>query len=102
MIELDGVSTYYEHDGAGPPLLLLHGGFNPIETLAPQRAALAPAFTVYLPERRGHGRTPDGAGPISYGLMTADTVAFLDALGLATVDVVGYSDGAIIGLLLAI
>lgn len=60
-----------------------------------------PEFTVHAPERPAHGRTPDRPGPMSYDDGVADTLAYLDATGLDAVDVVGFSDGAIIGLLLA-
>jgi pimeloyl-ACP methyl ester carboxylesterase len=99
--DVNGVMTYYEVDGDGEPLLLLHGGLSPIETLNAQRAALSPRFRVWLPERRGHGRTPDVVGPITFDDMTADTVAFMDAMDVEQAEVVGYSDGANIGLLLA-
>ena len=101
-VDVNGVDTYYEVHGAGPPLLLLHGGLAPIETLAAQRDALAPRFRVWLPERRGHGRTPDVEGPYTLAQMTEDTLAFMDAMQIEQADLVGYSDGANIGLLLAI
>ena len=100
--DVNGVDTYYEVSGEGPPLLLLHGGLTPVETLASQRDALRSRFRVWLPERPGHGRTPDVEGPFTFERMTEDTVAFMDAMQIASADVVGYSDGANIGLLLAI
>src|SRR5215211_1727448 len=44
--------------GGGRPLVMLHGGFCAIDTFMPLRKAWAQRFRVYLPERRGHGRTP--------------------------------------------
>jgi len=82
--------------------LLLHGGFQVIETMSQVAEWLSQAFKVYLPERRGHGRTPDVEGPITFELMAADTLSFMDAVGVDRADVVGYSDGGILGLLLAI
>ncbi len=55
-VEAGGVNTYYEVEGTGEPLILLHGGFATIETWAAQRRAFAQAYRVYLPERRGHGQ----------------------------------------------
>ncbi len=100
-ITLSGRQTYHEVTGAGAPLLLLHGGFCSIETLRPQIDALSTAFRVYAPERPGQGRTPDRDGPITFDLIVADTIAYLDAMGLASANILGFSDGAIAGLLLA-
>ncbi|SDO62068.1 Pimeloyl-ACP methyl ester carboxylesterase [Klenkia soli] len=91
-----------EEHGAGEPVLLLHGGFCTIETMRPQADALAADFRVHAFERPGHGRTPDVDGPYSYAAETARTLAWLDDVGLGRVHVVGHSDGAIIGLLLAL
>jgi pimeloyl-ACP methyl ester carboxylesterase len=57
---------------------------------------------VHAFERPGHGRSADVDGDYSYARGVSDTLAYLDAQGLGAVDVVGYSDGAIIGLLLAL
>jgi HD-GYP domain-containing protein (c-di-GMP phosphodiesterase class II)/DNA-binding CsgD family transcriptional regulator len=81
-IDAGGLHTYYEVYGAGDSLVLLHGGLCTVETLDAMRVAFAQQYKVYLFERRGHGRTPDVDGPITYKNMAADTVAFLDALGL--------------------
>ena len=101
-LDANGVHTYYEIDGSGDPLVLLHGGLCAIETLADLRARLATRYQVYLPERRGHGRTPDVDGPFSYELFAEDTIAFMDELGLRDAHVVGFSDGATVGLLVAL
>jgi len=100
-VDAGGVRTYYEAIGAGEPLVLLHGGLCTLESWGPMVPGLAASYRVYLPERRGHGRTPDVAGPITYDNMAADTVAFMTALGLRSAHVVGWSDGALVGLLVA-
>ena len=69
------------------------------ETFDAQTAELSRHYRVYVPERRGHGRTPDVPGPLTYDLMAEDNVAFLRALGLAPAHLVGRSDGAAVGLL---
>lgn len=94
--------TYHEVHGDGEPVLLLHGGFCSLEMMRPQLEALADEYTVYAPERPGHGRTADRPGPFGYAQSVDDTIAYLDAVGLDSVHVVGFSDGAIIGLLLAL
>jgi len=98
----NGVSIYYEEHGAGEPLLLLHGGGATIETsFAAQIPEMAQRYRVIAPERRGQGHTADVDGPITYDLMTRDTAAFMEALGLESAHIAGWSDGGIVGLLLA-
>jgi pimeloyl-ACP methyl ester carboxylesterase len=94
-VEVNGLKTYYEVHGDGPPLLLLHGGFGNAPSMAPISEILSRHHRVYLPERRGHGHTPD-IGEITYELMTEDTVGFMRAMGIERAHVIGYSDGAII------
>lgn len=101
-ISIDGVRHYYEVRGDGVPVLLLHGGFCSLEVMRPQIEALSRHCRVYSPERPGHGRTPDTVGPMSYARSVADTLAYMDAVGLRDAHIVGFSDGAIIGLLLAL
>jgi pimeloyl-ACP methyl ester carboxylesterase len=101
-IDANGVRTYYEIEGVGAPLVLLHGGMCAIETFEGLRRELVDQYQVILPERRGHGRTPDVEGPYSYDQFADDTAAFLDSLGVAHAHVVGFSDGATVGLLVAL
>src|SRR5690606_27444190 len=75
-VGLPGVRTWYETEGSGEPLVLLHGGFCTNETWGAQRADLAAAHRLFLPERRGHGHTPDVPGPLTYRDMADDTVSF--------------------------
>ena len=101
-IDTGRVHTYYEVNGSGEPLILLHGGMCTAETFDGQTPALAEHFRVYLPERRAHGRTADVAGPITYEIMAQDTIAFVEALGIQRAHFVGWSDGALVGLLVAL
>jgi pimeloyl-ACP methyl ester carboxylesterase len=101
---LDGVGTWYEKRGDGDPLVLLHPGGAGVDARAfgPNVAPLAARFSVYTPERRAHGRTPDVAGPITFDAMAQDTIAFLETVVGRRAHVVGSSDGAIVGLLAAL
>jgi pimeloyl-ACP methyl ester carboxylesterase len=101
-VTVNGVDTYYEVHGEGEPLLLLHGGLCTNDTWGPMVPALAERFRVVAPERRGHGHTPDVAGPLSYEDMCGDTVAIADAVVGGPAHVVGWSDGGDVGLLMAI
>jgi pimeloyl-ACP methyl ester carboxylesterase len=97
-----GIRTYYEVRGSGDPVVLLHGGLCTAETFDAQAAALAEHYRVWVPERRGHGRTPDVEGPLSYQVMADDTIAFLDKIDTGPVHLVGFSDGASVALLVAL
>lgn len=100
-VDTGDVRNYYEVQGSGDPLVFLHGGFCTVETLDGLTPGLAAHYTVYTPERRGHGRTADVEGPITYTAMAADTIAFLDAVGVSGAHLVGWSDGAVVALLVA-
>lgn len=100
-LSINGEELYTEVAGAGDPVLLLHGGFCSLESLRGQSDALVKAYQVFAFERSGHGRSADLDADYSYARGIADTLAFLDAQGLKSVHVIGYSDGAIIGLMLA-
>jgi pimeloyl-ACP methyl ester carboxylesterase len=103
-VELGEVSTWYEEHGEGEPLVLLHPGGAGVDARAwrPNLDALAAGFRVFTPERRGHGRTPDVEGPISFDLMAQDTIAFLETTVRARSHLVGCSDGATVALLVAL
>lgn len=110
-VTVQGLRTYYEEQGAqgqkeepgaGEPLLLLHGGGITVESWSAQLPALAERYRVLAPERRGHGRTQDLDGPMTYPGMADDTAALLDELGTGPVRVVGWSDGGGVGLHLAL
>jgi pimeloyl-ACP methyl ester carboxylesterase len=102
---INGADLYFEEHGdpAGQPVLLLHGGLSNAEwwgNLAP--VLVAAGYRVVAMDSRGHGRSAWGDKPITYEQMAADSLGLLDHLGIPKTDVVGWSDGAIIALDLAI
>ncbi len=102
MYEVRGAKLHVETLGHGPPLLFLHGGMNFFDiNFAMQRKYFAAYRTVIGVDQRGHGHSPDGPWTLSYKLMADDTAALIEQLGFGRVDVVGHSDGANVGLLLA-
>ena len=101
-VELPAVRTWYEVEGQGEPVVLLHGGFCTNETWGPQRADFAADHLTFLPERRAHGHTPDVEGPLSYHDMAQDTIDFLSSVVGGPAHLVGWSDGGIVALLVAI
>jgi pimeloyl-ACP methyl ester carboxylesterase len=92
------VSIYYETYGAGPAVLVLHGGLGSLEGMSYQIRALAKSHFVIAADSRGHGRSTDSNLPLSYPLMSDDMSKLLEHLQIDRVDVVGWSDGGIIGL----
>jgi pimeloyl-ACP methyl ester carboxylesterase len=101
-VDLLGHPSYHEIHGGGEPVLLLHGGYCSIENLRALGDDLACSYRVHAPERVGHGRTADREGLLSYAGALAETITYLDAVGLDSAHVVGFSDGAILGLLMAL
>ncbi len=101
-VDIDGVHTFYERTGTGAPLVLLHPGLVDSRAFTPNVAALSEHFETFMPERRGHGRTPDVEGPITFDLMAKDTIGFLEHVVGRAAPLVGCSDGAIVALLVAL
>lgn len=98
---INGLNMYYEMHGDGPPLLLLHGGSGSIpEKWIP---LFTPHYLVIAPEQMGHGRTSDLVDrQFHYHDMAEDTVELMRQLEIESAVVIGYSDGGIIGLDMAI
>lgn len=102
MAPVNGVRIHYKTFGAGPPVILLHGGLGYTEVWGNQVAALAADHRVILMDSRGHGRSTRDGQRYTYELMTSDVVGLLDYLKVDKAALVGWSDGGIIGLVMAI
>jgi pimeloyl-ACP methyl ester carboxylesterase len=96
--DIGGLPTWYDMQGEGEPLVLLHPGGAGVDTRAwsPNLPAFAEHFRVFAPERRAHGHTPDVEGPITFELMAKDTIAFLETVVGEPAHLAGCSDGAIV------
>jgi pimeloyl-ACP methyl ester carboxylesterase len=102
-VSINGHSMYYAVRGSGPTLVLLHGGGDSGEhSFERQLDVFSLHHRIIAPDQVGQGRTPDVPGPLSYTLMMQDTATLLQKLRLKRVDVVGFSDGGILGLMLAV
>ena len=100
-VKVNGIDLYYEVFGDGPPLLLIHGGAATIESWYGQIPEFSKKFKVIAVDSRGHGRTQDAEGPINFKIMAADFEALLQHLGIKSVSIVGWSDGGVTGLEMA-
>jgi pimeloyl-ACP methyl ester carboxylesterase len=92
------LAMYYEEVGTGQPLILIHGAFGSSADWAASAPAFAPHFRVIMPDSRGHGRTANPRGELSYRMMADDMAAFISGLGLEKPLVAGWSDGGQIAL----
>jgi pimeloyl-ACP methyl ester carboxylesterase len=98
----DGAQIWHASFGSGLPVILLHGGLGHAGNWQYQVQPLVDAgHQVVVVDSRGHGRSSRDERPYSYALMATDVFAVMDALGLKRAAVVGWSDGAVIGLLMA-
>ena len=102
LYEIGDVKLYTVMRGHGPPILFLHGGLRYFDNSFSQQAAYFAAFrTVVGVDQRGHGHSPDNARPFSYRDMADNTAALIRKLDVGPVDIVGWSDGGNVGLLIA-
>ncbi|MDR6626875.1 alpha/beta hydrolase [Caulobacter segnis] len=100
--ERDGARLWYGAVGEGPPVILLHGGLSSHKAWSGQVPALVQAgYQVILFDSRGHGRSTLGTAPLTYERMAADVGALIARLRLEQPAIVGWSDGAIVALVLA-
>ncbi len=98
-----GHRIYYTVRGNGPTLVLLHGGGDSGEhSFVRQLDVFSEHHHIVAPDQVGQGHTPDVPGPLSYTAMMEDTATLLELLKLKHVDVVGFSDGGILALMLAV
>lgn len=101
-VEANGIDYYYEIQGEGEPLLLLHGGLGTHDMFDPVLPMLSENHEVIAVDLHGHGRTPLGERELDLVDMGDDLAVILDELGYEAVDVMGYSFGGGAALRLAI
>ena len=100
--EHDGARIWYASYGSGPTVILLHGGLGHSGNWGYQVPALVSSgYHTVVIDSRGHGRSTRDERPFSYELMAADVSAVMDTLNLEKAALVGWSDGAVIALILA-
>jgi len=100
--DLRAARLWYRKEGVGEPVLLLHGGLSDGRDFNGNLDRLSDQFCTYVPDRRGHGHSPDFDGPLSVEIMVGDMAEFIESMIGEPAHVVGYSVGATIALHLAI
>lgn len=102
-VERGGARLWTASYGDGPPVLLLHGGFGSAGNFAYQVPALVAAgYRVLVMDTRAHGRSSWGSAPLGYRVFAEDALAVLDHWRIAQAAIVGWSDGADTGLMMAL
>jgi len=101
-LETRGFKLYYETYGKGTPLLLLHGNGGSISSMANQIPYFARNYQVIAIDTRAHGKSKNPSDSLTFEQIVDDFNALLDTLHLDSCYVIGWSDGGIDALLLAI
>ena len=101
-VNVNGISLYYEVYGQGEPLLMIHGNGGSISSFENQIPYFARKFKVIAVDSRAQGKSVDLQDTLSFEMMADDFSVLLDKLKLDSCNVLGWSDGGINGLLLAI
>jgi pimeloyl-ACP methyl ester carboxylesterase len=99
--KIRGINMYYEIYGKGEPLLIIHGNGGSIKDFLYQIPYFSKNYKVILADSRAQGKSVDAGDSLSYEMMADDLNALLDTLHLDSCYVIGWSDGGINGLLLA-
>ncbi len=98
---VNGIKLYYEVYGEGHPLVVLHGNGGSIENAATFYPELMKTYKIIAVDSRGQGNSGDTKEPLTYDIMASDVSKLLDQLNIDSAYVWGQSDGAILGLILA-
>jgi pimeloyl-ACP methyl ester carboxylesterase len=102
VVRVEGSNIWYGIFGHGSPVVLLHGGPANSNYWGHQIPVLAQRFEVVAIDSRGQGRSTYGSEPFTYHGMAMDVLAVMDALKIRQATVIGWSDGAIVGLDMAV
>src|SRR5882757_8757646 len=101
-LDTRGFKLYYEVYGQGEPLLFIHGNGGSINNFSNQIPFFSKNYKVIVVDSRAHGKSIDPSDSLTFEMMADDFNALLDSLHLDSCYVIGWSDGGINGLLLAI
>ncbi len=99
---VNGIKLYYEMYGSGTPLVMLHGNGGSIEAFKNQIPFFEKKYKVIAIDSRLHGKSGGSPDTLSYVMIADDVSKLLDQLKIDSAFVLGWSDGGIDGLILAI
>ena len=99
-VKVNGINLFYEKTGQGKPILLLHGNGESHKIFDVLTKQLSDKYTVYAIDSRGHGQS-SMAKELDYEIMAEDIAAFIKELSINQATLYGFSDGGILGLILA-
>jgi pimeloyl-ACP methyl ester carboxylesterase len=100
-VKTRGFGMYYETYGKGEPLLMTHGNGGSMNNFLYQISYFSKSYKVIVADSRAQGKSIDMGDSLSYEMMADDLNALLDTLHIDSCYVIGWSDGGINGLLLA-
>lgn len=96
-----GIKIYCEINGKGDPLLMIHGNGGSIADFRMNIGYFSRYFKVIVPDMRSQGKSKDISDSLSYEMMADDIAALMDTLKIDSANIIGWSDGGIDGILLA-
>lgn len=96
-----GINIYTEQYGSGKPLLMIHGNGGSISSMASIIPYFARQYKVIAVDSRAHGKSIDNGDSLSFEMMADDDAALLDQMHIDSAYVIGWSDGGIVALVLA-
>jgi pimeloyl-ACP methyl ester carboxylesterase len=98
--KVNGTNLYCEIYGEGEPLLLIHGNGGSIEHMGYQIDYFSSRYKVIVPDCRGRGKSDLATDSLTYEQLSIDMIKLLDNLGIDSCDIIGWSDGGIVGLIM--
>ncbi len=101
-VRVNDITMYYETYGSGYPLIIIHGNSGSMSEMENQISYFANNYKIIAADSREHGKSSGNGKRLTYEIMASDWAALLDSLRIDSAYIIGWSDGGIIGLLMAI
>lgn len=101
-IQINGAKIYYEEYGKGKPMFLIHGNGGDIKSMGNQIDYFKTKYRVIIADNRGQGKSELKTDSFTYDQISKDWEELANYLKLDSLDIIGWSDGGIIGLKMGI
>ena len=101
-VVINGAKIYYEEYGEGEPLLLIHPNSGDIKSMGNQIDYFKTKYRVIIADNRGQGKSELKTDSLTYTQITKDWIELVNYLKLDSINIIGWSDGGIVGLKMAI